>query len=92
MDSGARCRGAVRWLDQQTEWSWLDFTMDGARAVLSSLSSSMLTFVVFALVLALAQFHRLHKSEPKLNRILNLSRISELRTSLLFIKRTEQRA
>jgi len=40
---------AVHWLDQQTGWSWLDFGLEGARQVLAGLSSSMLTFVVFAL-------------------------------------------
>ena len=42
-------RWAVLWLDQQTGWSWLDFTVDGAREVLGGLSSSMLTFIIFAL-------------------------------------------
>jgi len=42
-------RGAVLRLDQQTGWSWLDFTVDGAREVLGGLASSMLTFIVFAL-------------------------------------------
>ena len=42
-------RWAVLWFDQLTGWSWLGFTLDGARQVLSGLSSSMLTFVVFAL-------------------------------------------
>jgi uncharacterized membrane protein len=40
---------AVHWLDQQTGWSWLDFGLEGARQVLAGLSSSMLTFIVFAL-------------------------------------------
>jgi uncharacterized membrane protein len=39
---------AVRWLDDQTGWSWFAFTEAGARGVLDSLSSSMLTFIVFA--------------------------------------------
>src|SRR5262245_44437222 len=38
----------VRWLDDQTGWSWFAFTEEGARGVLDSLSSSMLTFIVFA--------------------------------------------
>jgi uncharacterized membrane protein len=42
-------RWAILWLDQRTGWSWLNFTVDGAREVLSGLSSSMLTFIVFAL-------------------------------------------
>jgi uncharacterized membrane protein len=37
----------VRWLDRATGWGWLNFTSDGARAVLSAFTSSMLTFVVF---------------------------------------------
>ncbi len=32
---------AVRWLDDQTGWSWFHFTEAGARGVLDSLSSSM---------------------------------------------------
>jgi uncharacterized membrane protein len=42
-------RWVVLWVDQRTGWSWLGFTLDGARQVLNGLSSSMLTFVVFAL-------------------------------------------
>lgn len=38
-------RAVDRWLD----WSWFNFTPDGARAVLGSLSGSMLTFLIFAL-------------------------------------------
>lgn len=38
----------VRWLDLRTEWSWLGFRAEGAQAILSALSSSMLTFIVFA--------------------------------------------
>ena len=38
----------VRGLDAWTAWRWFGFTPDGARAVLGGLSSSMLTFVVFA--------------------------------------------
>jgi uncharacterized membrane protein len=40
---------AVRWLDYQLGWRWLDFTPDGARAILGALSASMLTFLVFVL-------------------------------------------
>jgi uncharacterized membrane protein len=39
---------AMRWLDYQTGWSWFNFTAEGARGVLDSLSSSLLTFIVFA--------------------------------------------
>jgi uncharacterized membrane protein len=39
---------AMRWLDYQTGWSWFNFTAVGARGVLDSLSSSLLTFIVFA--------------------------------------------
>jgi len=39
---------AVRWIDYQTGWSWFEFTAEGAREILGSLSSSMLTFIVFA--------------------------------------------
>jgi uncharacterized membrane protein len=38
---------AVRWLDYTLGWRGLDFTPDGARAVLGGLSASMLTFLVF---------------------------------------------
>ena len=39
---------ATWWLDQQTGWSWFDFTPEGARGILTGSASSMLTFVVFA--------------------------------------------
>ena len=39
---------AVHWIDNRTGWSWLDFTAEGVREVLGGLSSSMLTFIVFA--------------------------------------------
>ena len=39
----------VRWVDHRLDWHWLNFTPDGARAVLGGLSGSMLTFLVFAL-------------------------------------------
>ena len=39
----------VRWVDCRLDWNWFNFTADGARAVLGSLSGSMLTFLVFAL-------------------------------------------
>jgi uncharacterized membrane protein len=38
----------IRWLDVQTQWQGLGFSVDGARAILGGLSSSMLTFIVFA--------------------------------------------
>jgi uncharacterized membrane protein len=38
----------VRWIDQQTRWSLLDIAAGGAQAILGVLSSSMLTFLVFA--------------------------------------------
>jgi uncharacterized membrane protein len=38
----------VRWLDFETGWRLFNYSEDGARQVLSSLSSSMLTFMVFA--------------------------------------------
>src|SRR5262245_16356363 len=40
---------AVRWLDRATGWKLFDFSPDGARAVLSALVGSMLTFIVFVL-------------------------------------------
>jgi uncharacterized membrane protein len=40
---------AVRWLDRETGWKVFDFSPDGARAVLSVLVGSMLTFIVFVL-------------------------------------------
>jgi uncharacterized membrane protein len=39
---------AVRWLDMQTSWRFFDYTEEGARQILNGLSSSMLTFMVFA--------------------------------------------
>jgi uncharacterized membrane protein len=39
----------VRWVDRRLDWSCFNVTPDGARAVLGSLSGSMLTFLVFAL-------------------------------------------
>lgn len=38
----------VRWIDTQTHWPLFQYSEDGARQLLSSLSSSMLTFMVFA--------------------------------------------
>src|SRR4029079_8535547 len=37
----------TRWPDCQIDYSWLNFTPDGARALLGGLSSSLLTFLVF---------------------------------------------
>ncbi len=37
----------LRWLDGRMAWTLMDFTPDGARAVLSALASSMFTFIVF---------------------------------------------
>lgn len=39
----------IWWLDEQTGWHIYRFTPDGARAVLGTLVSSMLTFIVFVL-------------------------------------------
>jgi uncharacterized membrane protein len=39
---------AVRWLDAQTSWRFFNYTEEGARQILNGLSSSMLTFMVFA--------------------------------------------
>jgi uncharacterized membrane protein len=39
----------TRWLDQATRWTVFGYTEDGARAVLSTLVGSMLTFIVFVL-------------------------------------------
>ena len=38
----------IRWVDDQTRWTLLDFGVDGARTVLGALGSSLLTFIVFA--------------------------------------------
>jgi hypothetical protein len=38
----------TRWVDERTQWSLLGFGPDGAKAVIGALSSSLLTFVVFA--------------------------------------------
>jgi uncharacterized membrane protein len=43
------CAPAVRWLDSQTGWAMIRYSPDGARAVLGTLVSSMLTFIVFVL-------------------------------------------
>jgi uncharacterized membrane protein len=39
----------VRWIDHETGWGLLRYTPEGARAVLSALVGSMLTFIVFVL-------------------------------------------
>jgi len=38
----------VLWLDMRTQWRWFGFSVEGAQAILGGLSSSMLTFIVFA--------------------------------------------
>ena len=38
----------VRWVDDLTRWRWMGFGPDGAKAVVGALSSSLLTFIVFA--------------------------------------------
>src|SRR3954447_23279721 len=38
-----------RWLDRETQWQVLGYSEEGARAVLGTLVSSMLTFIVFVL-------------------------------------------
>lgn len=43
----------VRWADEQTQWMLLGFGLEGARAVMSALASSLLTFLVFALSILL---------------------------------------
>jgi uncharacterized membrane protein len=43
------CAPLVRWLDAQTSWAPFAYSPDGARAVLGTLVSSMLTFLVFVL-------------------------------------------
>ena len=40
---------SIRWLDLQTRWSLLNFSPDGARAILEAFASSMLTFFIFVL-------------------------------------------
>jgi len=39
----------VRWLDRTTQWKLFGFSEEGARAILGTLVSSMLTFIVFVL-------------------------------------------
>jgi uncharacterized membrane protein len=39
----------VRWIDKETGWGLFRFSAEGARAVLGTLVSSMLTFIVFVL-------------------------------------------
>ncbi|HVP11230.1 MAG TPA: DUF2254 domain-containing protein [Phycisphaerae bacterium] len=36
------------WVELRTRWAWLDFSPEGARSVVSAVTSSMLTFTVFA--------------------------------------------
>jgi uncharacterized membrane protein len=36
------------WAELRTRWAWLDFSPDGARSAVSAITSSMLTFTVFA--------------------------------------------
>src|SRR5262245_1907667 len=43
------CVSAVRWLDRVTHWKLFGFSEEGARAILGTLVSSMLTFIVFVL-------------------------------------------
>jgi uncharacterized membrane protein len=43
------CAALVRRIDREEGWRVLGITQDGARAVLSALSASMLTFIVFVL-------------------------------------------
>jgi len=38
----------VLWIDARTQRHWLGFSVEGAQAILGGLSSSMLTFIVFA--------------------------------------------
>ena len=38
---------AVHWLDDQRQWSLLDFGVPGAQAILQGISTSILTFLVF---------------------------------------------
>jgi len=35
------------WLDGRTRWVWMDFSPEGARAVVGAITSSLLTFMVF---------------------------------------------
>jgi uncharacterized membrane protein len=39
---------SVRWIDDQTQWTLMGFGLDGAKALLAALASSLLTFIVFA--------------------------------------------
>jgi uncharacterized membrane protein len=48
MLAGALALPVVRWLDLETGWRLFNYSEDGARQILSGLSSSMLTFMVFA--------------------------------------------
>jgi uncharacterized membrane protein len=38
----------IRWLDQQTQWMLLGFGRDGAVGLMGALTSSLLTFIIFA--------------------------------------------
>jgi uncharacterized membrane protein len=43
------CAPTVRWIDYETDWTIFRYSPDGARAILSTFVSSMLTFIVFVL-------------------------------------------
>jgi uncharacterized membrane protein len=48
MAAAAIALPAVRWLDIETGWRVFNYSEEGARQILNGLSSSMLTFMVFA--------------------------------------------
>ena len=43
------CAPMMRWIDQETEWVIFGYSAEGARAILTTLVGSMLTFIVFLL-------------------------------------------
>jgi uncharacterized membrane protein len=49
LSAAVLCASLVRALDQETGWKALGYSPDGARAVLSTLAGSTLTFIVFVL-------------------------------------------
>ena len=46
---GALFHKMVWEFDLWTRWAWLDYTPEGARSIVSAITSSMLTFIVFFL-------------------------------------------
>jgi uncharacterized membrane protein len=48
MVAGLVAAPLVRWIDDRTRWTLMEFGTEGARTVVGALASSLLTFIVFA--------------------------------------------